>query len=107
MPMGITNQQIADIIQRAVTELTDALRDLVGAQVQESAAYRELLERMLKHEQEEHATFRRELAEIHTKQQRMHDRQMVHDDNWKRVWGILVAVLIIPVGVAIVTLVVK
>jgi len=114
--MGITNQQIAESVQDAIrqmgetvdhamTEIAKIAQAFSEAQDRRAEIYERTMAKLSAENRADHEEFRKAIAEMSVCVQLLQANQARHDDNWKRAWAILLAVIIIPVGAAIVSLV--
>ena len=94
--MGVTNQQIADLIGAAIK----AMERVVSQQAVQNAECRA-------ENATQHADFRRALTEISETLVLMRERQIRHTKNWDKLWKIAVVPVLLAVVGGVIALVVN
>jgi len=114
--MGITNQQIAESVQDAIrqmgetvdhamTEIAKIAQAFSEAQDRRAEVYERTMAKLSAENRADHEEFRDAIAEMSVCLKLLQANQDRHDKNWARVWAIIVAVIVIPVGAAVISLV--
>lgn len=94
--MGITNQQIVDVIQQSIKTFDRRLGQLI-----------ESFDKITASDRVDHADFREAISDLVTTTKLLQAGQKRHDDNWKQARYVVVVVIIIPIVTQIVTLALK
>jgi hypothetical protein len=112
--MAVPNAMVLDAIKEAIAASVSMGGSFTAAMEKQAISFQTAIDRFIDADRSNHVEFRAAVSDLTTCVKVLQERQSQqqreierHDRNWVKFWGIIVAVVIIPIGTAIVALVTK
>lgn len=94
--MAPTNQQLADLMSQIINS-TD----------RHTSAFTTAVEKLIQNDNRHHDEFRSAIQEL-AKDQALADQLLAqHSENWGRVYKLMAAVVLVPIGLTVIQLIIK